>query len=76
MLFAFIGELIYDIVKGILIAFKVFAIKLGKMFTHNWCDDCGFTKDEVFVTEFYTESGHHQCMKCYERWEAIKNETI
>ena len=76
MLFAFIIELIYDIIKGILIAFRTFFTKVSKIFTHNWCDDCGFTKDEVFVTEVYTESGHHQCMTCFEKWEKIKNEKL
>ena len=28
-----------------------------KRFTHNYCDTCGFTKDNVYVTEFCTEAG-------------------
>ena len=36
-----------------------------KMFTHNRCDTCGFTKDKVYVTEYYTEAGLIQCEKCY-----------
>ena len=64
MFFAFVIELILDIIKGILISFGKFFVKCGKMFTHDWCDDCGFTRDKVFVTEHYTESGHHQCKKC------------
>lgn len=35
-----------------------------KIFTHNHCDTCGFTKDEVFVTEVFVESGLIQCTKC------------
>jgi len=36
-----------------------------KMFTNNRCDTCGFTKDKVYVTEYYTEAGLIQCEKCY-----------
>ena len=36
-----------------------------KMFTHNRCDTCGFTKDNVYVTEYYAEAGLIQCDKCY-----------
>ena len=36
-----------------------------KMFTHNRCDTCGFTKDNVYVTEYYAEAGLIQCIKCY-----------
>ena len=35
-----------------------------KMFTHNYCDTCGFTKDNVYVTEYCTEAGIIQCNKC------------
>ena len=38
-----------------------------KTFTHNRCDTCGFTKDEVYVTEYYSEAGLIQCMKCYNK---------
>lgn len=40
---------------------------LKKLFTHNKCDSCGFTKDEVFVVELYCESGLIQCKKCYNK---------
>ena len=43
---------------------KIFSF-IKKLFTHNRCDDCGFTKDKVYVTEYYTEAGLIQCMKCY-----------
>ena len=43
---------------------KVFEF-LKKIFTHNYCDTCRFTKDKVYLTEYYTESGLIQCMKCY-----------
>ena len=36
-----------------------------KIWTHNRCDTCGFTKDKVYVTEYYMEAGLIQCMKCY-----------
>jgi hypothetical protein len=35
-----------------------------KVFTHNYCDTCGFTKDKVYVTEIFTEAGIIQCDKC------------
>ena len=35
-----------------------------KVFTYNYCDTCGFTKDKVYVTEICTESGIIQCEKC------------
>jgi len=38
---------------------------IKKVITHNYCDSCGFTKDEVFVTEFFAEAGFIQCKKCY-----------
>lgn len=38
---------------------------IKKVITHNHCDTCGFTKDEVFVVEFFAEAGLIQCEKCY-----------
>lgn len=38
---------------------------IKKAITHNHCDSCGFTKDEVFVAEFFAEAGLIQCEKCY-----------
>lgn len=35
-----------------------------KMFTHNYCDTCGFTKDKVYLTEICMEAGIIQCDKC------------
>lgn len=35
-----------------------------KAFTHNYCDTCGFTKDNVYVTEYFAEAGIIQCDKC------------
>lgn len=35
-----------------------------KVFTHNYCDTCGFTKDKVYVTELFNEAGLIQCNKC------------
>ena len=35
-----------------------------KLFTHNYCDTCGFTKDKVYVTEICMEAGIIQCDKC------------
>ena len=46
----------------------VFHLVLGtvkKALRHNRCDSCGFTKDEVYVTEHFTEAGFIECMKCY-----------
>jgi hypothetical protein len=46
----------------------VFHLVLGiikKMSTHNRCDSCGFTKDDVYVTEYFTEAGWIECGKCY-----------
>ena len=43
---------------------KVFEF-LKKIFTHNYCDTCRFTKDKVYLTEYYTESGLIQCKKCF-----------
>lgn len=43
---------------------KVFSF-IKKLFTHNLCDDCGFTQDNVYITEYYSEGGLIQCMKCY-----------
>ena len=37
---------------------------IKKIFTHNRCDTCGFTKDEVYVTEILMEGGIIQCTKC------------
>jgi hypothetical protein len=36
-----------------------------KALTQNRCDNCGFTKDEVYVTEHFIEAGFIECMKCY-----------
>jgi|TARA_R110001592_G_scaffold186743_1_gene431153 hypothetical protein len=36
-----------------------------KALTQNRCDSCGFTKDEVYTTILFTESGYRECMKCY-----------
>ena len=37
-----------------------------KALTQNRCDNCGFTKDEVYVTEYFTEAGYIECKKCYD----------
>jgi len=37
---------------------------LLKVFTHNLCDCCGFTEDDVYVTDLYLEGGRIQCKKC------------
>ncbi len=50
--------------KKTFINFKlIFSLKS----THNRCDSCGFTKDEVFVTEYFMEGGYIQCKKCYNK---------
>lgn len=45
---------------------------IKKLFTHNRCDDCGFTQDNVYITEYYSEGGLIQCMKCYKSEEDDK----
>jgi len=35
------------------------------MFTHNYCENCGLTKNNVFITEDFTEAGLIQCRKCF-----------
>lgn len=47
--------------KPVLVAFFSF---FKKLFTHNYCDTCGFTKDKVYVTEICMEAGIIQCDKC------------
>jgi len=42
---------------------------IKKALTHNVCDTCGFTKNKVFVTEFFTEAGFIQCEKCINQLE-------
>lgn len=42
---------------------KIFRFIL-KVFTHNYCDTCGFTKNKVYITEHFMESGFKQCKKC------------
>ena len=38
-----------------------------KVFTHNYCDTCGFTKEDVFVTEYFTEAGMIECKTCIQK---------
>ena len=45
---------------------------LKKVFTHNYCDTCGLTKDNVYVVEYHIESGFLQCEKCNK--ETFKSE--
>ena len=45
---------------------------LKKVFTHNYCDTCGLTKDNVYVVEYHIESGFLQCEKCIQ--ETFKSE--
>ena len=44
---------------------------LKKIFTHNYCDNCGFTKDKLYVIELFNEAGLIQCNKCSR--EQLKN---
>lgn len=37
-----------------------------KVFTHNYCDGCGFTKEEVYTTEIFAEGGYNECKRCHE----------
>jgi len=34
--------------------------------SYNYCDTCGFTKEDVFTTELFLEAGLRQCNKCKE----------
>lgn len=38
-----------------------------KCFTHNLCDSCGFTKDQVFITEIHSETCTLKCQKCIDK---------
>lgn len=46
-----------------------------KLFTHNRCDTCGFTKDDVYVSELYMEAGLIQCNKCIEKSKSCNIES-
>ena len=37
---------------------------LKKLFTHNYCVNCGFTKKEVYVVEVLSEAGIPKCKNC------------
>jgi len=37
---------------------------LKKVFTHEYCDSCGFTEENVVTTEYFTEGGWRQCETC------------
>jgi len=39
---------------------------IRKLLTQNYCDTCGFTKDNIFITEHFLEAGFRQCNKCKE----------
>jgi hypothetical protein len=43
---------------------KQIIIFLKKVLTHNYCDTCGFTKEEIYLTEILTEAGIIQCKNC------------
>lgn len=38
-----------------------------KSLTYNYCDSCGLTKDDVYTTHYFTESGINQCKKCIDK---------
>ena len=40
--------------------------------SYNYCDTCGFTKEDVFVTEHFLEAGLRQCNKCKKQYERHK----
>jgi hypothetical protein len=48
--------------------FKIFK----KAFTHNRCDTCGLTKDEVYVTGIFGDGGIVQCQKCIDECERVE----
>lgn len=43
-----------------------------KIFTHNYCDSCGFTKNKTFMTKLFMEAGFNQCQKCIDN-QKFKN---
>jgi hypothetical protein len=47
---------------------------IKKLFTYNHCDTCGFTKDAVYVTEYFLEAGIIQCEKCVLKNNGSQNE--
>jgi len=38
-----------------------------KIFTHNYCDTCGFTKRDVFISDDLI-----QCNKCFSKYEGAE----
>jgi ribosomal protein L37AE/L43A len=47
---------------------------IKKLYTYNHCDTCGFTKDSVYVTEYFLEAGIIQCEKCILKYKGGKDE--
>ena len=45
-----------------------------KIFTHNYCDTCGFTKRDVFITDNFADAGLIQCNKCFSKYKEVSNE--
>ncbi len=37
---------------------------LPKFLTHNYCDSCGWTKNELYVTKMFSEEGFVECSEC------------
>lgn len=46
-----------------------------KPFTHNLCDTCGFTKNNIYMTEVFTEGGLYQCQECINKGPKENNMT-
>jgi hypothetical protein len=40
---------------------------IHKVFTYNKCDTCGFTKNKVYVVEFFMEGGYMECTECIKK---------
>lgn len=38
-----------------------------KILTHEYCDSCGYTKDEVYVTWVGAGGGICECQKCIDK---------
>ena len=48
-------------IKPISNRFYTLLATVKKALTYNRCDNCGLTKDEVYVTEYFTEAGFIEC---------------
>jgi C4-type Zn-finger protein len=45
---------------------KIFKL-IREYLSYKYCDNCGFTKNDVFITEHFLEAGLRLCNKCNEK---------